>query len=78
MRLITNASLDVVDHVFPDDRFAMRFTHVLDGATNHFSVVLGASVPGAPGYKRTTFEQSHVFLLIFYSFTSLQVEGHEG
>lgn len=63
MRLITNASLDVVDHIFADDCFAMCITHVLDGATNHFGIILGASVPCTARYKRTTFEQSHIFLL---------------
>lgn len=78
MRLIANAGLDVVDHVFPDDCFAMRITHVLDGATNHFGIVFCVRMPGAAGHERTTFEQSHIFLLIVGTLKFLHVEGHEG
>lgn len=78
MRLITNAGLDVVDHVFADDRFAMRIPHVLDGATNHLGIVFCVGVPGAARHQRATFEQSHIFLLIFNAVTILHVEGHEG
>ena len=78
MRLVTNTCLDVVDHIFPDDCFAMRVTHVLDGATNHFGIVLGTSVPCAAGYKSTTFEQSHICLLIFTAMKILHAKGHEG
>lgn len=70
--LVANPGLDIVDHVFADDGFAMRFAHVLDRAANHLGVILGAGVPGATRHERTTFEQSHIFLLIFQRILALQ------
>lgn len=57
--MVGHTGTDGLDHRLPDNRLAVRFTHVLYSAPHHFGFFRVTRVPFATGDERSTMKFLH-------------------